>query len=221
MNISKIVTYIPKVVKLVSESGILKTDTSVEANEEETSDVETNSEMNEEGTPDMEASVEKNDTENIENEEVVISEDMTEEQEEAFIRRQKDRFQSVSSIQNPKEVLDALKVFSEQANETIKFCEVQKTKRAEIRSAANVEIHRINKISDLIEKYLEDSFDERRFLFKQHFERIDKALEIGNSDVVAMELQCINQLSAQSPFKSLADVKKVLDNKDQKELDVL
>lgn len=207
MNISKIVTYIPKVVKLVSESGILKADTSAVTNKSENQDAD--------------VCVESRDSENVENEDVVISENMTEEQEEAFIRRQKDRFQSVSSIQNPKEVLDALKVFSEQASETIKFCEVQKTKRAEIRSAANVEIHRINKISDLIEKYLEDSFDERRFLFKQHFEKIDKALEMGNSDVVAMELQCINQLSAQSPFKSLADVKNVLDNKDQKELDVL
>lgn len=210
MNISKIVTYIPKVVKLVSESGILKTGTAAETNEAENQDAD--------------VSVGEQDNkivESVDDEDVVVSEDMTEEQEEAFIRRQKDRFQSVSSIQNPKEVLDALKVFSEQANETIKFCEVQKTKRAEIRSAANVEIHRINKISDLIEKYLEDSFDERRFLFKQHFERIDKALEMGNSDVVAMELQCINQLSAQSPFKSLADVKNVLDNKDQKELDVL
>ena len=150
-----------------------------------------------------------------------VSDNMTKEQEKHFEKNQKAELSKITSINNPADAANAIKILSEQANETIKFCEAQKTQRAQIRANAEVEIHRINTFSNMIENYLDRTFDERKDLFRRHFTLVDKALTSGDRELLAMELQNITQLAAQSPFKSLTEVKNMLENNNQKELDLL
>ena len=96
-----------------------------------------------------------------------------------------------------------------QANETMRFCEEQKTIRAEIRANATVEITKINAMADMVRDYLKRSFDERAGLFDNYFSVLDKALGNGDNTLVAQTLQSINSLAASSPFKDLADIGKV------------
>lgn len=115
----------------------------------------------------------------------------------------------VSTLGTPVAVATTIKDMVQQANETIRFCEEQKTVRTEIRANAAVEISKINAMADMVRDYLKRSFDERAGLFDNYFTVLDKALEKGDNTLVAQTLQSINSLAASSPFKDLADINKV------------
>ena len=115
----------------------------------------------------------------------------------------------VATLSAPVEVVTTISEMVRQANETMRFCEEQKTIRAEIRANAAVEITKINAMADMVRDYLKRSFDERAGLFDNYFSVLDKALESGDNTLVAQTLQSINSLAASSPFKDLADINKV------------
>lgn len=135
----------------------------------------------------------------------VISENMTSDEEDALIQKTKNKLTG-RSLKTPSEVASTLKAFSEAATDAVKFCEVQKTKREEIRADRDVRIARLRVQRDIVMDYLERSFDERRFLFERQFEVVDHALTTGNIEELALSLQSINDLAKSSPFKALADI---------------
>ena len=115
----------------------------------------------------------------------------------------------VGYLKVPGDVTAMIGEMARQANETMRFCEEQKTIRAEIRANATVEITKINAMADMVRDYLKRSFDERAGLFDNYFSVLDKALESGDNTLVAQTLQSINSLATSSPFKDLADLGKV------------
>lgn len=112
-------------------------------------------------------------------------------------------------ISDPTAVMHAINTLGNVAQETIKYAEEQETKREEIRAMRDVSIARINALKESVQLYLEKSFDERKDLFNKQFECVNKALESGNVEMLAVSLSAINELAASSPFKSLADVASV------------
>ena len=115
----------------------------------------------------------------------------------------------VGYLKIPGDVTAMIGEMARQANETMRFCEEQKTIRAEIRANADVEITKINAMADMVRDYLKRSFDERAGLFDNYFSVLDKALESGDNTLVAQTLQSINSLAASSPVKDLADIGEV------------
>ena len=115
----------------------------------------------------------------------------------------------VGYLKVPGDVTAMIGEMARQANETMRFCEEQKTIRAEIRANAAVEITKINAMADMVRDYLKRSFDERAGLFDNYFSVLDKALESGDNTLAVQALQSINSLAASSPFKDLADIGKV------------
>ena len=101
---------------------------------------------------------------------------------------------------NPTRIINNI---ANNVNETIKYCEEQKTKREEIKARTQVYINQINAQRDFLLNYLDRTFDERKQLFSEYFKLLDKGLEKGDTQAMSIALQQINQLSASSPFKSL------------------
>lgn len=135
----------------------------------------------------------------------VISENMTSDEEDALIQKTKNKLTG-RSLKTPSEVASTLKAFSEAATDAVKFCEVQKTKREEIKAERDVRIARLRVQRDIVMEYLKQSYDERRNLFEEQFKVVDRALMTGNTEVLALSLQSINDLAKSSPFKALADI---------------
>jgi len=106
----------------------------------------------------------------------------------------------------PAQMVEMTKLFIDKSAEVAKFCEVQKTKRVQIRSQAQVAIHQIDAIRDVLKDYLERSFDERRKIFDKEFEVVDKCLANGDTQALAVTLNSITALAQSSPFKALADL---------------
>ncbi len=113
------------------------------------------------------------------------------------------------NLDNPEEVLRAFNTLQMVANETIKYVEEQETKRVEINAQRDIAIEKIRVIEKAITTYLEKTFDERSLIFSKQFEAVDAALKNNNTEQLAISLNSINSLAAQSPFKALADLKSV------------
>lgn len=117
---------------------------------------------------------------------------------------------------SPADMVDMTKLFIEKSADVAKFCEEQKTKRAQIRAQTQVAIHQIDTVRDFLKDYLQRSFDERRHIFDKEFEVVDKCLATGDTQALAITLNSITNLAQSSPFKALADlgsVRKTLENK--------
>ena len=144
--------------------------------------------------------------EEIAEKKVVLSENMTQEEENRFIERQQ------FNLMNASDVTSALSTLNQEVCETIKFCEVQQTKREKIKADASIKIAQINAMTASIKNYLDRSFDERSKIFNNYFNVLDAAIEKGDMSLMASTLQSINNLAASSPFKDLNDLDKVTQN---------
>lgn len=122
---------------------------------------------------------------------------------------QKKMFDVKSGKPGPAQMLELTRFFVDKSADVAKFCEEQKTKRAAIRANAQVAIHQIDSVRMFLQDYLDKSFDERRMLFAKHFEVVDKCLEKGDVQALAVSLNAITDLATSSPFKALADIKGV------------
>lgn len=116
-----------------------------------------------------------------------------------------DTFVSLPPIETAVEALTALSAMGTEIAKAVQVCQIEETKRTEIRAKMEVEVTRINAISKLLSDYLDKTFDERSELFDNYFRVLDKAIEAGDIALMSATLGSINSLAAQSPFKNLAD----------------
>ena len=105
------------------------------------------------------------------------------------------------------DVLSSIKELCTAAIEAVKYCEQQETERENIRSIRDQNIEIIRSQREIIMHYLDRSFDERKMLFDRHFTLVDRAINTGDNQLLAVELQQINELANSSPFKALTDMK--------------
>ena len=143
-----------------------------------------------------------------------LHENMTDEEEKAFMASVEGKLASAGvEAKSPSDVMNCIKTFTEATGDVMKFMEIQKTKREQIRANTDVAIKQIEVVRDTIQIYLEKTFDERRYLFEREFQLVDKAIESGNTILLEQSLASITSLAKESPFKGLSDFAKA-----QKEL---
>lgn len=143
---------------------------------------------------------------------VILHDSMTKEEEEMFLKQQQSKLSKLPTG-SPKEVLETIKTLGEAANDAIKFCQIQETKRTEIRAQRDIMIRQIDKTAELVKVYLDKTFDERRYQFDKYFSLVDKAIETGDKNLLNVTLQNIQSLSASSPFKDLKSLAEAINNK--------
>ena len=108
-------------------------------------------------------------------------------------------------IESPVEAVKAIAAMGTEIAKAIQICQIEETKRTEIKAHMEVEVTRINAISKLLSDYLDKTFDERADLFDNYFRVLDRAIESGDTALMSATLGSINSLAAQSPFRNLAD----------------
>ncbi len=113
---------------------------------------------------------------------------------------------------DPEQALGTLKdLYNRYA--TLEECrESNMTERARIQAEKVAALKKIEATRDLLMTYLNKSFDERAAIFKKDFESIDTAIANNNMEALAIMVQSVNTLAAQSPFKSLVDLAQVKRN---------
>lgn len=114
-------------------------------------------------------------------------------------------FVDVASIATGADAVSAIAAMGSEIAKTIRICQIEETKRTQIKANMEVEVTRINSISKLLSDYLDKTFDERAELFDNYFRVLDKAIAAGDAALMSATLGSINSLAAMSPFKNLAD----------------
>ena len=90
--------------------------------------------------------------------------------------------------------------------------EANKTERMRIQADKEKALAQIEATKAVLMTHLNRSFDERATIFKKDFEAIDAAIANNNMEALAVMLQSVNTLAAQSPFKALVDLAQVKRN---------
>lgn len=111
-----------------------------------------------------------------------------------------------TSIISACDAVSAISMMGTEIAKAVQVCQIEETKRTEIKARMEVEVTKINAISNLLSEYLNKTFDERADLFNNYFSVLDKAIESGDTALMSATLSSINSLAAQSPFKNLADI---------------
>lgn len=112
-----------------------------------------------------------------------------------------------NSIQSSGQVVDVVLGLVMMAGEVRKFEEAQVTKRVDIAAERDIAIANIKAQQELLQDYLNRSFDERAENFNRLFTVVDDALESNNMTALAMGLESVVKLAVSSPFKDLRTVK--------------
>lgn len=90
--------------------------------------------------------------------------------------------------------------------------EANRTERERIQAEKEKALAQIEATQTVLITYLNRSFDERATIFKKDFEAIDTAIANNNMEALAIMVQNVNTLAAQSPFKALVDLAQVKRN---------
>lgn len=110
---------------------------------------------------------------------------------------------------DPEQALNTLNNLYNKYVELEKAREEYKTERDRIQADKEKALDQIAAIKDVLMTYLNRSFDERAIMIKQNFEVIDTAIASNNMEALAITVQSVNTLVAQSPFKALVDLAQV------------
>ncbi|KAA6337997.1 hypothetical protein EZS27_013971 [termite gut metagenome] len=84
--------------------------------------------------------------------------------------------------------------------------EEEKTKREKINAEKEAKLEAIKTQKEFFLAYLEKTYDERARNFTKLFKIIDDAIAKNNIQQLAMSLDSLNKLAAESPFKVIADI---------------
>jgi len=87
--------------------------------------------------------------------------------------------------------------------------EQEETKREEIYAWKDTTLAEIKAKREILLRYLDESFDERKENFKKLFDALDETIEKGMADQVAVVLNSITDLAKSTPFKDIASIEKV------------
>ncbi len=112
----------------------------------------------------------------------------------------------LNAFTNP---LESVREIVTACTDYLKIAQEERTKRQEITAWEKATIADINAQRDVLIEYLELSFDERAKNFRQLFNVVDKAIDNGDNEELALALHSITELAKSSPFKDLANLTSV------------
>lgn len=113
---------------------------------------------------------------------------------------------ATTAIMGPADVVGVVEDMILMAGEVRKFEEAQITQRMGIAAERDVAIANIRAQREVLQEYLDRSFDERAENFSKLFDVVDSALETNNMQALALGLDSVVKLAASSPFKDLRSI---------------
>ncbi|TSD96352.1 hypothetical protein FOV72_11895 [Gordonia rubripertincta] len=112
----------------------------------------------------------------------------------------------------------ALNQLVDAARECITVHAVENTKQAKISAYETTEVARIKAAEGILRKYFNRAFAERRATTDALFERLDTAIEAGDSQMIGEVVKGVVDIAKSSPLADLGDLSKIraaLDDPDQ------
>ncbi|MDO9213177.1 MAG: hypothetical protein Q7U23_05010 [Methylococcales bacterium] len=80
--------------------------------------------------------------------------------------------------------------------------EQEQTKRENIRAYRDINVKAIEENSVILKDYLEKTFAERAYAIQEMFDRLDKGIESGDTQLMALTIGAIVDITKQSPLEA-------------------
>ncbi|MFD1811792.1 hypothetical protein [Rhodococcus gannanensis] len=112
-------------------------------------------------------------------------------------------------ILTPLDGFAALNQIVDAVHDCINVHAVEKTKQTRIAAYETVEVGRIKAAESILRQYFEQSFAERRAVFNEMFDRLDAALDKGDSQAVSSVLTGIVDIAKSSPIANAGDLSQI------------
>lgn len=109
-------------------------------------------------------------------------------------------------IVSPLDGLAALNQMVDAVHDCVRIHAVEKTKQQRLATYEVTEVARIKAAESILKQYFEQSFAERRSNFTELFDRLDVALDKGDSQAVNAVLTGIVEVARTSPLANLGDL---------------
>ena len=110
---------------------------------------------------------------------------------------------------SPNPVTPAILAFNNLVN-AWKDCSIvteqEKTKRENIRAYREVNVKAIEENSAILKLYLKNTFAERAFVIQEMFDRLDKGIESGNTEIISLTIAAIVDVAKQSPLAAAREL---------------
>ena len=110
---------------------------------------------------------------------------------------------------SPNPVTPAILAFNNLVN-AWKDCSIvteqEKTKRENIRAYREVNVRAIEENSAILKLYLKNTFAERAFVIQEMFDRLDKGIESGNTEIISLTIAAIVDVAKQSPLAAAREL---------------
>lgn len=118
--------------------------------------------------------------------------------------------------------IDPLQLFNIYNNyiELKKISEQESTKREAIRAHTEVELERLRHSREILESVLAETFSTRREAIKNFFDCLEKAIEDGDNEKVAIFSSQIVNIIKESPLKQAFEVLKMVNDKSTNVIDI-
>ena len=120
------------------------------------------------------------------------------------------------SLSSPTQAISVLQTLIKTYEEVHRIDESEKTKRKDIERQRQVALAQIGAQKDILIKYLNCSFSERKRVFNKIFRVVDDAISKRDNEQLALGLKTMNEIAASSPFgplKEIMSTKKALEQK--------
>jgi hypothetical protein len=119
---------------------------------------------------------------------------------------------------SPFDALNALTSIVDTARECYVIHQVESTKRARLSVYEETEVAKIKAAEAVLQRYFEQVFGERRAVYDELFNRLDRAIESDDAATVHGVLRGIVEIAQSSPLADLGDlsqIRKALDDPNQ------
>lgn len=116
------------------------------------------------------------------------------------------------------DAMSALNQIVEGARECFLVHQEERTKRERLQVYESTEVARIKAGEEVLKRYFDEVFAERRYLYDEMFGRLDRAMENGDGQAVAETLRGIVEVAKSSPLAdigNLGQIRAALDDPDQ------
>lgn len=105
--------------------------------------------------------------------------------------------------------LDALTQLVSAAQDCITVMATERTKQEKIAAYRATEVAKIEAAESILKKYFSDVAAERRSMLDGLFERLDRALDDGDSAVVSQMVNAVVDVARTSPLSDLGDLSQI------------
>jgi len=120
----------------------------------------------------------------------------------------------------PLQAFEGIKTVVDVISKNQKVIREETTKRHNIAAIKEFEIEKIQVQKEVLKDYFEKIFAERKMIFENLFDKLDKGIENNNLELIQLSLSSIVEIAKDSPLNQVEKLRNDFHNPEVKEIEI-